>query len=64
MKNKFQKGQRVFWNDPDNNLCSGWGIISIVQDDLIGIAKDDGGYVDANPSEVSLNAPVEPREPH
>lgn len=51
--NKFVKGQRVFWADPDDNKCSGWGTVSTVQPGLIGIAKDDGGYVDADPCEVS-----------
>lgn len=38
---------RVRWNDPDGDACSGEGVILSIEDDRAFIQKDDGGEVEA-----------------
>jgi hypothetical protein len=45
-------GQAVYWNDPDNGLCSGYGTIADIQGDIIVLAMDDGGEVEAYVTEL------------
>jgi hypothetical protein len=48
-------GTEVFWNDPDNEKCSGWRIISgIVNDEVVALTDLDGNcYTEALISELS-----------
>lgn len=54
---QFKVGDRVYWNDPDDHETSGFGRITHLQHELadavITVAKDDGGEVEALPSELS-----------
>jgi hypothetical protein len=44
----LQVGDRVHWTDPDEDLCSGDGVIvSIHRSGFITVRKDDGGEVEA-----------------
>ena len=50
-------GLRVKWNDPDDGLCSGEGVITSYCDDgdeFVMVKKDDGGEVEALPQELEL----------
>jgi hypothetical protein len=40
-------GSHVFWNDPDNGVCSGYGIVAHIDDSegVFSINKMDGGHV-------------------
>ena len=46
-------GRRVFWNDPDG-LCSGPGKVVKISGEVISIAKDDLGEVEAFRHELRL----------
>ena len=53
----IKPGKRVWWTDPDNGTCSGWGVIIEAQapvqlDSVITINKEDGGCVEALPQEL------------
>ena len=50
-------GSRVFWNDPDGGLCSGWGRVvaihgfdeadfEMTDNTVLALQKDDGGEVE------------------
>src|SRR6266446_318682 len=50
--------KRVWWTDPDNGTCSGWGVITKAQepvqlDSLITLKMDSGSCVEALPNELS-----------
>lgn len=55
-------GDRVFWNDPDDGLASGYGTITALlyepvdEDTIISIRKDDGGEAEALAHELNLVA--------
>ena len=55
--NRLKKGQRVYWNDPDNATsesdCSGAGTITAIVGEIISVDKDDGGQVEAFAHELS-----------
>jgi hypothetical protein len=63
MSHNLKVNQRVFWTDPDQGLCSGWGKIIHVQhqddDAVISILTDDGGEVEAYPHELQSAPTVE-----
>ena len=51
-------GLRVMWHDPDNDLCSGPGVITSYCDvdeyEFVMVKKDDGGEVEALPGELDI----------
>ena len=54
----IKPGKRVWWTDPDNKSCSGWGIIIKAQepvqhDSVITLKMDNGSCVEALPQELS-----------
>src|SRR6266704_11082 len=54
----IKPGKRVWWTDPDNKSCSGWGIIIKAQepvqpDSVITLKMDHGSCVEALPQELS-----------
>lgn len=60
-KTTFTKGDRVYWHDPDDEVCSGPGTISLLQilddgmvlpDTRIVVQMDDGSEVEAFPREL------------
>jgi hypothetical protein len=52
---KFKKGDRVFWTDPDEGTCSGEGVITkAARQDILCILKDDGGEVEALADELKI----------
>ena len=52
---KLQPGDRVYWNDPDNGLCSGIKIIKTitVKDDRYVTIESEGGLFECFPNELS-----------
>ena len=58
MIEKPRIGQRVFWHDPDNGVCSGPGTITSMQHDqpdddtIISLDMDDGGEAECLRSEI------------
>ena len=62
---RLERGMRVYWLDPDEDQCSGFGVVIEVdeagettEDTIVSIRKDDGGEVDAMLCEVLV--PVSP----
>lgn len=57
----FETGERVWWTDPDEEIggvsCSGWGKIVEINGDVVSIAKEDGGEVEAPKEELSYEQP-------
>jgi hypothetical protein len=53
-------GRRVYWHDPDDDLCSGAGVIvegtelddQADNEHIIRVRKDDGGEVECTPPEL------------
>jgi len=48
-------GDEVFWNDPDNGLCSRSYIIqsiNITEDEIVQITDVDGSYLECFPEEL------------
>lgn len=50
--NSYKTGRRVYWIDPDDDLCSGAGTITkgvdgeyVPKDAIIDVKKDDGGEI-------------------
>ena len=48
-------GDRVHWDDPDDNLCSGWGVVAVTKRhphedgqpfSIISLAMEHGGEVE------------------
>jgi hypothetical protein len=50
-------GSRMYWTDPDDGLCSGWGVVTQIEGDIITIAKDDGGGAEVFAHELSEAKP-------
>jgi hypothetical protein len=48
----FQHGQNVWWTDPDNDLGSGAGTVTLVREDMVCLAMHDGSEVEAPPNEI------------
>ena len=53
MRGKPKVGTRVWWDDPDDGICSGAGVVTDVSGDVVSLLMDDGGEVEALRSEVS-----------
>lgn len=53
MKNELYIGQKVYWNDPDDNLCSGYKTITKIEENTI--ILDNG--TEALISEISTEKP-------
>ena len=46
-------GAEVFWNDPDDGICSGmFKVTKIISDDIIQLQNDEGSVIEAFVSEV------------
>ena len=46
-------GQRVKWNDPDGDICSGPGtVIRLGEDGIINLRNDDGGELEVLAHEI------------
>lgn len=67
---RFKVGQRVYWNDPDAGLCSGFGEIASIrgdgdpdglEDQIFTLQMDSGGETETVMSELSEVAPTNPR---
>lgn len=60
-------GDRVYWRDPDDDLCSGWGkVVSLDNEEdseewdnetIAYIEKDDGGEVECPLNELYWKKP-------
>lgn len=53
MKGRLKVGTRVWWDDPDDGICSGAGVVTEVSGDVVSLQMDDGGEVEALRREVS-----------
>jgi hypothetical protein len=50
----LQPGDEVFWNDPDNGLCSDYcTVMQIMSDDVVRLTSRRGSEVEAFISELS-----------
>jgi len=49
---KYNIGDEVFWNDPDEGICSGYGKVTEVNGEIYSIKKDDGGELEAFENEL------------
>ncbi len=52
---KYKVGDKVFWADPDDGVCSGYGKVTEVNGEIHSIKKDDGGELEAYEHELTLN---------
>jgi len=54
--NKLQEGDEVYWNDPDDGLCSKWLLIETIdiEDGIAYILDCDGSYLECGVSELSF----------
>jgi hypothetical protein len=50
-------GTRVYWNDPDRSVASGWGTVASVHGDIISVSKDDGGEAEVYAHELTDDGP-------
>jgi len=47
-------GKVIYWNDPDDGLCSGYyEVISICDNDIVMLQNEEGSEVEAFISELS-----------
>jgi hypothetical protein len=46
-------GDRVFWNDPDDGICSCWGIVIWIDGERFVISTDAGGELEALEHELT-----------
>lgn len=55
-------GQRVWWNDPDRNISSGWGVLVSESfsdpEDIVVMKRDDGAYVEVYLQELEQDDDV------
>jgi len=55
---QFAVGSRVYWTDPDEGLCSGYGVVAkYLGSDTYSINRDDHGEVEAPGYELTLKKP-------
>jgi hypothetical protein len=57
----MKKNQRVYWNDPDEGICSGWGAVISYQkpltpDSIISLLMESGGEVECFQYELDIPA--------
>jgi hypothetical protein len=52
----MNKGDKVYWNDPDEGACSGLGTISSISGEIYKLKMDDGGEVEALRHELKFPA--------
>jgi hypothetical protein len=52
---KLHPNDEVFWNDPDNGLCSRHYLIAEIdiQDGIVRITEKDGSYLECSPRELT-----------
>ena len=50
---KYSIGDEVFWNDPDEGTCSGYGKVTEVNGEIYSIKKNDGGELEAFEHELT-----------
>lgn len=56
-------GDHVYWRDPDDDICSGWGsVVSLTSEEwdsetIATIKKDDGGEVECPLNELYWKKP-------
>jgi len=50
---KYEIGDEVYWNDPDEGICSGYGEVTEVNGEIYSIKKHDGGEVEAFKDELN-----------
>lgn len=48
---------KVYWLDPDEDTCSGWGVVHHVENDVYHIKLDSGGEVEAYRHELHIRKP-------
>ena len=46
-------GHRLYWNDPDDDKCSGWVTVISVIGDVVLCEEDSGGTVECPPEELT-----------
>jgi hypothetical protein len=52
--NDLHEGAEVYWNDPDDGICSGWYIIEkAITDEIVLLRNDAGSELEAYISELS-----------
>lgn len=50
----MEQGAEVYWNDPDNDHCSGWRVIQdFVNEDVVLLADENGSVTEAYIEELS-----------
>ena len=54
---QFPVGTRVWWSDPDQGLCSGWGTVADFHGDIYDLKMEGSGDTEANSNELSLKKP-------
>ena len=48
-------GDKVFWKDPDEGICSGYAKVLEVNGEIYFIIKNDGGELEALKHELTFN---------
>lgn len=49
---KFEVNNRVHWNDPEDGLCSGEGVIVAINGEVFSLSMDSGSEVEALEGEL------------
>ena len=53
-RKELDKGDEVYWTDPDDGKCSGYyTVLAVRPDDVVLLQNDDGSEVEAWITEVS-----------
>jgi len=52
----LKSGDKVYWNDPDDGLCSRWYDIETIEivGDIVSIVEPDGSHLSCFMEELSL----------
>jgi len=50
----LHEGAEVYWNDPDNDVCSGhYKVVNIINDDIVLLKNEYGSELEAYVGELS-----------
>lgn len=52
---KARNGDRVYWNDPDNDICSGYCVIVKSDHPEVWIVRKDNVDIEVDPLELTWN---------
>jgi|TARA_R110000765_G_scaffold332441_1_gene423138 hypothetical protein len=50
---KYEINDEVYWTDPDENICNGYGIVMKVKGEVYCLKMDNGEEVEAFKRELS-----------